>query len=257
MPSTRLWSRPGGRQGSQLANQDASSKGAKAAADLMEGKLQGRTFTLYRTVLLLLCRVLLRMKIHGVDNIPPGGGVIVVSNHLHNADPVLISVACTRPVHYMAKKELMSVPVLGRIIRFAGAFPVDRGRADRHAIQIAMEHLNQQIAVGMFPEGTRSVSRRIERVLPGAGLIALRGAAPILPVAIVGSERLPFNGSKQLKQGAAQDRWGVSITFGQPFVLQPKADGKRMTSEEAINVAMAHVAAMLPETYRGIYGTSA
>lgn len=237
-----------------MGDRGADSKLAKPTIDLMEGKLQGRTFTVYRTLFLLIGRVLLRMKIHGVGNIPDRGGVIVVSNHLHNADPVLISVACTRPVHYMAKKELMGVPVLGRMIRFAGAFPVDRGKADRQAIQIALEHLNQQIAVGMFPEGTRSVSRKIERVLPGAGLIALRGNAPILPVAIVGSERLPFNGSKQLKHGATQRRWGVTITFGEPFELTPKADGARMSSAEAIDVAMARVAALLPEEYRGIYG---
>jgi 1-acyl-sn-glycerol-3-phosphate acyltransferase len=222
----------------------------------MEGKLQGRFFWVLRTFLLLLCRVLFRMKIHGLNNIPKTGGILVVSNHLHNADPVLISAACTRPVHYMAKKELMGIPVLGRIIRFGGAFPVDRGKADRQAIQIATEHLSQGIAVGMFPEGTRSVSRRIERVLPGAGLIALRGNAPILPVAIVGSERLPFNGAKQMKgrEGRASRPFGVTITFGEPFMLESKPDGKRLTAEEAINVAMERVAAMLPEDYRGIYG---
>jgi 1-acyl-sn-glycerol-3-phosphate acyltransferase len=158
-------------------------------------------------------------------------------------------------MHYMAKKELMSVPVIGRVIRFGGAFPVDRGKADRHAIQMATERLQQGIAVGMFPEGTRSVTRRIERVLPGAGLIALRGNVPIVPVAIVGSERLPFNGSKQMHRGEGAKRpWGVTVTFGEPFRLEPKPDGKRLTSEEAINLAMSKVAEMLPEEYRGIYG---
>jgi 1-acyl-sn-glycerol-3-phosphate acyltransferase len=221
----------------------------------MEGKLRGRGFVATRTVLLLLCRLLFGMRIHGLNNIPKEGGVLVVSNHLHNADPVLISVACTRPIHYMAKKELMAVPVIGRIIRFGGAFPVDRGKADRQAIQLAEANLKQGIAVGVFPEGTRSVSRQIERALPGAGLIALRGNSPILPVAIVGSERLPFNGAKQMRHdGSRESMRGVTVTFGKPFMLETKADGKRMSSEEAINAAMAQVAAMLPESYRGIYG---
>jgi 1-acyl-sn-glycerol-3-phosphate acyltransferase len=227
--------------------------------DLMEGKLQGRGFTALRTFLLLLFRILFGLKMHGLNNIPKEGGLLVVSNHLHNADPVLISTACTRPIHYMAKKELMKIPVVGPVIRFGGAFPVDRGRADRQAIQLATEHLRQGIAVGMFPEGTRSVSRRIERVLPGAGLIALLGNAPILPVAIVGSERLPFNGSKQMKDsgGRRERRRGVTVTFGTPFMLEPKADGKRMSPEEAINLAMERVAEMLPEEYRGVFGSSA
>lgn len=230
--------------------------GAKQPIDHMEGKLRGRTFFVVRTILLALCRVLMRMKIVGIENVPANGGILIVSNHLHNADPVLISIACPRPLHYMAKKELMGIPVLGRVIRFGGAFPVDRGRADRQAIMTATDKLQQGIAVGMFPEGTRSVSRRIERVLPGAGLIALRGNAPIVPAAITGSERLPFNGSKQLRHGESPERgwWKVTVTFGEPFTLEPKEDGKRMTSEEAINLAMTRVAELLPESYRGVYG---
>jgi 1-acyl-sn-glycerol-3-phosphate acyltransferase len=192
------------------------------------------------------------MQIVGLNNVPMRGGVLVVSNHLHNADPVLISVAMPRPVHYMAKKELMGIPVIGRIIRYGGAFAVDRGKADRQAIVQATERLQQGIAVGMFPEGTRSVSRQIERALPGAGLIALRGNVPILPAAIVGSERLPLNGDKQMHDDE-RGRWRISVTFGEPFTLEPNADGKRMSPDEAINLAMAKVAELLPEPYRGIY----
>jgi len=218
----------------------------------MAGRMQGVAFNVIRTVLLLVCRLLFRMKIEGLNNVPMRGGVLVVSNHLHNADPVLISVAMPRPVHYMAKKELMGIPVIGRIIRYGGAFAVDRGKADRKAIVQATERLQQGIAVGMFPEGTRSVSRKIERVLPGAGLIALRGDVPILPAAIVGSERLPLNGAKQLRDKDA-GRWQVTVTFGEPFMLEPRADGKRMSPDEAINLAMERMAALLPESYRGIY----
>jgi 1-acyl-sn-glycerol-3-phosphate acyltransferase len=222
--------------------------------DYMQGKMDGWVFWTIRTILLFFCRILFRMRIDGLNNVPRQGGVLVVSNHLHNADPVLISVAMPRPMHYMAKKELMTVPVIGKAIRYGGAFPVDRGKADRHAIQMATDRLQQGIAVGMFPEGTRSPTRRIERVLPGAGLIALRGNVPILPIAIVGSERLPFNGSKQMHE-TSDGRWRVTVTIGEPFTLPLGPDGKRLSSEEAINVAMERVAAMLPESYRGIYGT--
>lgn len=223
--------------------------------DLLAGKLRGRGFTALRAVLLVLCRILFGMRVHGLNNVPAEGPLIVVSNHLHNADPLLVCVACPRPLHFMAKKELMTVPVIGRIIRFGGGFPVDRGKADRQAIVMAEARLRQGIAVGMFPEGTRSVSRTIERALPGAGLIALRGNAPILPVAIVGSERIPFNGAKQFKgeRNRMERRKGVTITFGEPFMLEPKPDGKRMSADEAVNMSMERVATMLPEEYRGIY----
>jgi len=225
--------------------------------DLLAGKLRGRGFTVLRTVLLVVCRILFGMKIHGLNNVPPDGPLIVVSNHLHNADPLLVCVGCPRPLHFMAKKELMTVPLIGWIIRFGGGFPVDRGRADRQAILMAEARLKQGIAVGMFPEGTRSVSRTIERALPGAGLIALRGNAPILPVAIVGSERIPFNGAKQFKgeRNRVERRKGVTITFGEHFRLELKPDGKRMSADEAVTMAMVRVAEMLPEEYRGIYGS--
>ena len=177
--------------------------------------------------------------------------MLVVSNHLHNADPVLVCIAIPRPLHYMAKIELMPIPVIGRIIRFSGAFPVDRGKADRNAIRLAGERLGQGIAVGMFPEGTRSVNLRIERAMPGAGLIALRGNVPILPVAITGSEDLPFNGSKQGKSRFRRPK--VTITIGEPFRLEPGPDGKRLSPDAAIDHAMRKVAEMLPESYRGIY----
>jgi 1-acyl-sn-glycerol-3-phosphate acyltransferase len=223
--------------------------------DLMQGKLKGRAFKVARFSLKGLTRVLIGMKVIGEEHVPREGGVLVVSNHLHNADPVLVCIAIPRPLHYMAKKELMPIPVIGRVIRFSGAFPVDRGKADRNAIRMAGERLTQGIAVGMFPEGTRSVSRTIERALPGAGLIALRGNVPILPVAITGSEDLPFNGSKQGKGQFRRPR--VTIRIGEPFMLEPGADGKRMSPDAAIDLAMAKVAEMLPESYRGIYATGA
>lgn len=234
----------------------ATPKPPKVQVDYMEGKLRGRGFTVVRAVLMVLCRVLFRLKVEGVNNVPRTGGVLVVSNHLHNLDPLLVCVAFPRPLHFMAKQELMGVPIVGHAIRYGGGFPVNRAKPDRQAIVQATDRLQQGIAVGIFPEGTRSKSRKIERVLPGAGLIALRGDALILPVSIVGSERLPFNGSKQLEDRSGFGRrQPVTVTFGKPFRLGPGADGKRLSSEQALNEAMVKVAELLPESYRGIYGS--
>lgn len=225
--------------------------------DLRKGTIQGMAFRITRAILLVLTRIFLRMRIEGVDRVPRNGGVLVLSNHLHNADPLLIAIACPRPVHFMAKRELMMIPIIGRIIRFGGTFAVDRGRADRTAIRRAEATVRQGIALGMFPEGTRSPSRQIERALPGAGLIALRSDAPIVPVAITGSERLPLNGSKGGGQRRSDPQHkGVRIVFGEPFRLPATIDGKRTTPDMAIDLAMRHVAEMLPEGYRGIYSSS-
>ena len=224
--------------------------------DLRKGTLRGIPFIIARVVLIALCRVALGMRIEGVHNVPKSGGVLVLGNHLHNADPVLICIAMPRPIHFMAKKELLSVPVVSWFARLSGAFPVDRGRADRSAIRRAFATLNQGIALGMFPEGTRSPSRQIEKALPGAGLIALRGGAPIVPMAITGSEHLPFNGAKSGSRSATRRRRGIKIRFGEPIVVPLTIDGKRTTSDMAIDLIMRQVAAMLPESYRGVYSSA-
>ena len=245
---------------SEGAGQSPDSSTASAGSaefgefgDLRKGTLRGVPFTIARVILLALCRVALGMRVEGVHNVPRSGGVLVLGNHLHNADPVLICIAMPRPIHFMAKKELLSVPVISWFARLSGAFPVDRGRSDRRAIRRAFATLEQGIALGMFPEGTRSPSRQIEKVLAGAGLIAIRGGAPIVPMAITGSEHLPFNGAKAGGRSTSRRRRGIVVRFGEPIEVPATIDGKRTTSDMAIDLIMHRVASMLPESYRGVY----
>lgn len=240
------------------ATADPPSRPPRPAAfgDLSKGTLRGLPFKIVRAVLLLLCRVFVGMRITGLENVPASGGVLVVANHLHNADPVLISIAFPRPLHFMAKKELFDIPVIGWVISHVGTFPVDRGRADRTAIRRAQATLEQGIALGIFPEGTRSRTRRIERVHTGVGMLALRGNAPVLPVAITGSERLPGNGArpKRVRDDAPPPPFlGVRVVIGEPFTLPNRDDGRRMSTDEATEFVMRRVAALLPPAYRGIY----
>lgn len=225
-------------------------------ADLRKGTLQGIWFRLTRRILLAICHLLLRFEVSGIDNIPRAGGAIIVGNHLHNLDPVLVCIACPRPIHYMAKDDLFRVPVIGPLIAFVGAFPVDRDRMDRRALRRAEATLKQGIALGIFPEGTRSRTHRIEKVHAGVGMFALRSDAPIVPVAITGSEHLPLNGAKTDRSGTRRLRPTVRIAFGEPFTLPQREDGARMGVAEATDYIMGRVADMLPAQYRGTYGSS-
>lgn len=233
----------------------ANAPDRSAAPDHAVGTLRGRPFRLVRALLLALLRALLGLRLEGLDNVPRTGPVLVVANHLHNADPVLIAVACPRPLHFMAKRELFSIPVIGPLIRGVGSFPVDRGKADRAALRRAEQTLAQGIAVAIFPEGTRSPTASLRRAYPGAALLALRAGVPVLPIAVTGSERLPGSGHRPARRSgaAASPRRGILIRFGQPFVLPRELNGQRTSSEDAANQIMIELARLLPPAYRGDY----
>lgn len=228
----------------------------RAEIDVTKGTIRAGTFRVVRRTVILLLKALFRFKIVGEDNVPKDGAFILVSNHLHNLDPVLTSAACPRRVQYMAKVELFKVPVVRTIIRWVGAFPINRGKMDRNAIRHGQVVLKSGYGLGIFPEGTRSLSMKIERVLPGAGLFAVKGDVPIVPCAITGSERLPFNGKKQHRRSEHMPdpgHKGVQVTFGEPFSVPAEIDGVRTNAESATHYMMSRVASLLPEEYRGVY----
>jgi 1-acyl-sn-glycerol-3-phosphate acyltransferase len=196
---------------------------------------------------------LMRIDVRGRENVPRHGPLIVACNHLHNFDPAVVGSVFPRNLSYMAKKELFTVPVLGRVIHFYGAFEIDRGAADRAALRFAVHVVEDGEALFMFPEGTRSLTGRIEKVLPGAAFVAVRTGALILPVAVTGTQALPFD-EKAAKAGRKQrGRAHVTVTFGTPFSLSAGPDGKRPDMHRATDEMMRHVAALLPPEYRGIY----
>jgi len=199
-----------------------------------------------------LCLVLYTkgVTVEGRENVPKSGGAILVSNHLNNADPCIIPAILKRRVITMAKKEMFKWPVVSLLFRFIGAFPVDRQGADISALREAQHVVNDGLLLLMFPEGTRSRDRQLHRGFPGTALVAYRTGVPVIPIAITGSEALPwpwlfirfFMGPR------------VTVRIGKPFY--PPAT-ERITSQAAKGATddiMLHVAELLPEAYRGEYG---
>jgi 1-acyl-sn-glycerol-3-phosphate acyltransferase len=224
------------------------------AADFERGTLRGRSRRVVRAIVLGALKLLIRLRLERVDRVPPSGAVLVVGNHIHNADPIVVNAAFPRPIHFMAKKEVFHAPVLPIFLKLAGAFPVDRGKSDRGAIRRAQQTLAAGIPVGIFPEGTRSATRSLAKAHSGAGLLALLSGAPVMPVVVTGTESLPLNGSKG-KSAPKRDpgHKGVRILFGEMFTIPREIDGRRVTSDEATEIIMVEIARMLPPDYRGVY----
>jgi 1-acyl-sn-glycerol-3-phosphate acyltransferase len=167
-----------------------------------------------RAVAAPLFRLVFRLRVVGANYIPTEGPTLFVANHISMWDPPMIgyALASRRRIYFMAKSELFAVPGLGWVIRRGGAFPVERGGADRSAIRTAREVLGRGDALLMFPEGTRNTDGGLRPAWPGAGALGLLDGVRVVPVAIDGSNR----------------RIGpVRVTIGTPLDLSGLPDGPR------------------------------
>jgi 1-acyl-sn-glycerol-3-phosphate acyltransferase len=166
------------------------------------------TWMLGRPTIGLAATLATRLEVYGEDRFPRDGGVVVAANHFSWIDPVVIGAASPRIVYYMAKIEAHRVPGLGTFIRAFGCFPVRRGESDREAVRMMRRIVANGEALGLFVEGTRQRSGVPGEVQPGAAMVALQENAPILPVAV--------HGSQTWRVGSRQP---VSLAWGEPMML--------------------------------------
>jgi 1-acyl-sn-glycerol-3-phosphate acyltransferase len=121
---------------------------------------------------------------YGLERVPETGGGVVALNHLSAIDPPLAGALSPRTLYYMAKAELLEMPVVGDVLRWTGAFPVRRGAGDRDSIRLAREIAREGHLVGVFVEGTRQKLGYPGDVFPGAMMIALQEGVPVVPCGI-------------------------------------------------------------------------
>jgi 1-acyl-sn-glycerol-3-phosphate acyltransferase len=134
-------------------------------------------------------RIWFRLERHGRDHIPRTGPVILAANHRSFLDPFVVGVCLRRPVYFVAKQELFEKRWQGWLLNALGAFPIRRGESDEEAVATSKAILARGDAVVIFPEGTRIRSGSLGRPKRGVGRLALESGAPVVPVAVAGSER--------------------------------------------------------------------
>jgi 1-acyl-sn-glycerol-3-phosphate acyltransferase len=132
--------------------------------------------------------VYFRMRRLHKERIPAAGPVILASNHRSFLDPFVIACLVRRPVYFVAKRELFAHPVIAWLLGALGAFPIDRGRADAEAMATARAILERGDCVVIFPEGTRVRPGPLGTPHRGVGRLALLAGAPIVPIAVIGTE---------------------------------------------------------------------
>ena len=209
-----------------------------------------RVFRIFlRGVTKLLTFLLMRAEVSGLENFPPHGPAVIVFNHLGDADAVLMmaSLPNKSPAEGIGKIELNEHWLVGRVFRAHGIIWVHRGQPDRRAIRAALDGLAEGRMVTLAPEGRQSVIGGLEDGNAGAAFLALKSGAPIIPVAMTGTENSHIYG--HLKQWK---RAPVSLKVGTPFMLPIHPSGDRQkTLHEGTRLIMETLAGLLPESYRG------
>jgi len=197
----------------------------------------------------LMVRLLTRVQVSGTENTPQQGPVLVVSNHLGDADLVLGLAFSARPLDALTKADLYDIPVLGWLMEIYGVIWVHRGQPDRRALRAVLQGLAEGRMIAIAPEGRESVTGQLEEGTHGAAYLALKSGAPILPVTFIGTEnRLVYNNVKRLRRAK------ISLTVGKPFHLQPGDDWRRAVVQGTEQI-MLTLAGQLPPEYRGVYLT--
>jgi 1-acyl-sn-glycerol-3-phosphate acyltransferase len=169
-------------------------------------------------------------RVHGAENVPDTGPLIVVSNHGSLFDPPIVSYAVRRPVAYMAKEELFGNTLFRTWANLYGAYPVKRGAADRSAIRAALSRLNEGWAVGVFLQGTRTNDGRIPGAKLGAAMIAAKARAPILPVCLWNTHAIWPRGARFMQHVPVSIRIGTPI----PAPRSTKRDELQHATDECV-----------------------
>jgi 1-acyl-sn-glycerol-3-phosphate acyltransferase len=201
-----------------------------------------------------LARLMTRVTVEGLQELPQNGPLIIVSNHISNADPPLVfgflTPAVGRQMRILAKEALFVGPVGWFLRRFLAVTPVKSGGSDIEAYRVAKGILDRGEVLCVFPEGTRSRTGVMQEPKPGVAMLATRSKVAIVPVGISGTDQF-------LGRGKKLPRFGTRITLraGKPFHVElnpqlSRRDAMAIASDEIMN----HIAALTDERHRGRFG---
>lgn len=158
-----------------------------------------------------IMKLLFRMEVEGVDNIPKEGPALLASNHFSFLDHFLLPAVVNRRITFIAKTELFENRVLGFLMRMWGQIPVNRGTGDNSAIDQALGVLGDGKLFGIYPEGTRTRDGKLHGGHTGVARIAVLSGAPVVPVGMIGTYDLMPRGAPRPKLGK------VGIKIGRPM----------------------------------------
>lgn len=184
-------------------------------------------------------RAILRPRVTGVENIPLTGPVILASNHLSFFDSFIIPMTAPREIAFLAKQEYYTGTGVSGLISKTfftgiGAIPVDRDdpRAAQKSLELQHGVLTRGGAVGIYPEGTRSRDGRLYRGRTGVAELVLKAGAPVVPVALWGTQNLQPVGSRFIRPADVLVQYGPLIDFTGRYDGLPTGKARRAITDD-------------------------
>lgn len=145
----------------------------------------------------LIARIFFRFRVLHPERVIQEGPVILAMNHESYFDPPLAGIACRRAIYFLARKSLLDIPLLGRVLPKLNVIPVDQEGGDRSALKALIRALRADQGVLVFPEGSRTLDGNLQPASPGVGFVIAKTLAPVVPMRIFGAHRaLPRGGGK-------------------------------------------------------------
>ena len=204
-------------------------------------------------------RLLARTNVEGLQNVPDSGAAILASNHLSVLDSFYLPFVVDRPVTFAAKSEYFTGTrpqerMIGAYLRATKQLSVDRAgaRAAQEMLEAALGLLKGGALFGIYPEGTRSPDGRLYRGRTGVGWLALHSGAPVIPVAMIGTEKLLPPGHKMPRPGRIEIRIGKPLLF-EEFRDQPAGAKQRRAVTDQV---MAAIGELSGQEYAPIYASA-
>ena len=190
--------------------------------------------------------VCLRVTSEGMENLPDKGPLLIVINHLGDADAPAVIASLPFAPDAIGKIELYDLPILGKLMDWYGVIWLHRGRPDKRALRAALEGLAEGRIIIIAPEGRYSLTGALEEGTHGAAFLAYKSGAPILPIAVIGTENAKVYGNIKKFRRAP-----VHVRVGKMFRLNEQASARKDALTDGTSQIMAALADLLPKEYRG------
>lgn len=203
----------------------------KLASDSLASRA---TYRVFRSIVCWFTWLYTRMRIEGREHLPTSGAYVLAPIHRSYIDTPIAACVTTRRLMFMGKQEMWKYPALGWLFSALGAFPVNRGTADREALKRCITVLERGEPLVLFPEGERKDGPVVQPLFDGAAYVAIRAGVPIIPVGIGGSAKVMPRHAKFVYPRK------VRVLIGEPITAEVGASGRASRSEITRVTAQLH-----------------